>query len=670
MAMFRYEPVPRDAGVEEALAAATHDAAWFLARQYGFGEFRGDDAATPVNVSIAQERHPLDNWRGDVTEEAAAGDATAEGDRWKPYDPSTMVLESLVEQELQDGPDARLSITGAIRWRRALAGAGLLGLLPAFARVCSFGPYGGLAPAALAATVRDRLPDPVALAKWLERIAARDEAAAEKFGVPSESREALASTAAQWLAWWKTRVPEPVEPAANTWDRNRMEYSFSVRASTLPEVELRAAEYHGGHLDWWAVDAPPARVPVAEAMVTRDQRKTIPTPAGYGGMPVARFWEMEDARIDFGSIDASPADLGRLLLVAFATVYDNDWFCAPLPTLAGSLSRVVECTVSDVFGGESVLAHATAEDADWNVYGLGETSGGAAMGGGSDSATPAPSPWFYRAASLSGGLESPPLESVLLLRDEQANLAWAVEETVADRADQPIDRYNRWIAGPPPGPVAVTPANGAAPAPAPPAPAAPPAAAAAADGATPAQPAAPPAPPAAADGTAPAPPAPAAPPAAADGATPAPPAPPAPADGATPAPPAPPAATDGAAPAPLPPPESAVPDRRTHYKVATEVPAHWYPLVPQSLADQESYRLHLVRLVRSEWAPPRPLGRLLTETDWVHEEEVPRSGIRVERSRQYARASDGTVHAWTTRRKRSGTGSGSSGLRFDVLEES
>lgn len=38
---FRYEPVPRDTGMEEALAARTADAAWFLARQYGFGEFRG-----------------------------------------------------------------------------------------------------------------------------------------------------------------------------------------------------------------------------------------------------------------------------------------------------------------------------------------------------------------------------------------------------------------------------------------------------------------------------------------------------------------------------------------------------------------------------------------------------------------------------------------------------
>ena len=42
-------------------------------------------------------------------------------------------------------------------------------------------------------------------------------------------------------------------------------------------------------------------------------------------MPAPRFWEMEDARFDPGAIDASRIDLGRLLLVDFATVYGNDW---------------------------------------------------------------------------------------------------------------------------------------------------------------------------------------------------------------------------------------------------------------------------------------------------------------------------------------------------------
>lgn len=559
MTMFRYEPVPRDTGMEEALAARTADAAWFLARQYAFGEFRGDDAASPVSVSLARETHRLDGWRGGV----------GTGGEWLPYDPATMVLEELVEREPGNGPDARLTLSGALRWQRALTAAGLVGLLPTFARVCPFATEGPLAPTGLPAAVRGRLPDPAGLAPWLARLAERDETAAKEFEAPDTAREALAGAAAAWLSWWHARVPADTPPGPPkpppAWNTRRMEYGFEVRASSLPGLELRAEEYRGGRLDWWALDGPVQPLPVSEAAVTRDRRKIVPTPAVYGGMPVSRFWEMEDARIDFGSVDASPADLGRLMLVAFATVYNSDWFCVPLPLPVGSLSRVVDCTVTDVFGAETSLRHATADDfIVWSLYGLGGpgTSGGIPPASGM---TQPPSPWFYRPAVVPGGLESRPVESVLLLRDEQANLAWAVEESVADRADEQVDRYDRWVATAPP-------------------------------------------------------------------------------------------------PAPLP------PDGNPRYRVVTQVPSHWYPLVPQALADQESVRLRLVGLARDAGDPQPALGRLLGETDWLYEEEVPRAGIRVERTRQYTRWQDGTAHAWTTRNRGSGSGGGSSGLRFDVLE--
>ncbi|WP_043475826.1 hypothetical protein [Kitasatospora sp. MBT66] len=585
--MFRYEPVPRDIGVEEALAARIGDAAHLLARQYAFGEFAGDDAASPVDVALAQEIHLLDGWRPGSPGVDGDGDGEGAGDGegdWQPYRPGRMVLEELVEQEPAAGPDARLTLAAGLRWRRELASAGLAALLPAFATTCPCTVDGPLAPAPLGAAVRSRLPDPVALAPWLARLVDRDETAAKEFGAAAPDQEALAGAAARWLDWWTPRAPEgtpdapapvpdgvaPAPPPPVGWNPNRLEYAFAVRSSTVPELELRAQEYPGGHLDWWAVDAPPADIPVTEAAVTHEQRAVVPTPAIFGGMPASRYWEMEDARINFGSVDTSPADLGRLLLIAFTTVYGNDWFCCPLPSPVGSLSRVVHCSVTDVFGGATVLAHASLEDPEWNLFGLGEDRGGSAMGGGAGDGTgPPPSPWFYRAASLPAGLESPPAESVLLLRDEAANLAWAVEETVGDLAGEPLDRYARWVAARPPRPTA--------------------------------EPGDPPA------------------------------------------------------------------DR---YLLATEVPGHWYPLVPQPVdpAAPEQIRLRLAGLVRDENTPAQPLGRLLGEQQWLFEEEVPRSGVRVERSRQYTRWHDGSAHAWSARRKVSGTGSGSSGLRYDVLE--
>ena len=42
-------------------------------------------------------------------------------------------------------------------------------------------------------------------------------------------------------------------------------------------------------------------------------------------MPAARWWEFEDASVDFGAVDTAPDDLGRLLVTEFATVFGNDW---------------------------------------------------------------------------------------------------------------------------------------------------------------------------------------------------------------------------------------------------------------------------------------------------------------------------------------------------------
>ncbi len=66
-------------------------------------------------------------------------------------------------------------------------------------------------------------------------------------------------------------------------------------------------------------------------------RTTIPAPVTYRGMPAARFWEFEDARVDFGAVDAAPQDLARMLLVEFAITYGNDWFVMPIDLDVGSL---------------------------------------------------------------------------------------------------------------------------------------------------------------------------------------------------------------------------------------------------------------------------------------------------------------------------------------------
>jgi hypothetical protein len=71
--------------------------------------------------------------------------------------------------------------------------------------------------------------------------------------------------------------------------------------------------------------------------------------------------------------------------------------------------------------------------------------------------------------------------------------------------------------------------------------------------------------------------------------------------------------------------------------------------------------------------PILPLGRILepeTTPLRIHDEEVPRDGANVRRAWQLARDPSGRTHLWLGRRKGSGRGEGSSGLRFDAVEHS
>jgi hypothetical protein len=62
--------------------------------------------------------------------------------------------------------------------------------------------------------------------------------------------------------------------------------------------------------------------------------------------------------------------------------------------------------------------------------------------------------------------------------------------------------------------------------------------------------------------------------------------------------------------------------------------------------------------------PNQPAGSFEVH---LEEEEVPREGIVVRRTYQYARTPDGRAFLWAGRSKRPGRGEGASGLRFDAI---
>jgi hypothetical protein len=566
----RLEPRTRDEGMADGLAARVHDPLWLLTRQWQLGELLGEDAGSPVTVRARLAPTPLTRFH--------AGPMPDEGALGLPFDGRRLPLEAVVEREqitLQpDGVTRRFAVDAGQHFLRLLAQHGLDAYRQAYlARYALVAPAeansAGLDAAALRflRLMAGRVPDGLALRADLKAALHPDGGGAGQLpGQPpiaEVDRPAATQVAEAFLAWGDSFFTEPEEERQPAWVDARMEYAFAVGGhGAAGEEVLTAAEYTDGTLDWYTFDRLPdgsigaAGDPQSPILV----RTAIPSPVTYRGMPATRWWELEDAEVDFGAVEAGPEDIARLLLVEFAVVYANDWFLIPLALPVGQSYHLRSLVVTDTFGERRLLRPYTEVDgpaAPWRLFHL---SG-------------APDPALLLAPVLPASLEGPALEEVLFLRDEMANLAWAVERLIAGPHGRPVNRHEIGLAR--------------------------------------------------RAGTIP----PAEPPL-----------------------------------APL------------AYRLATQVPVHWLPLLPVHDEPAEPLRLRRALLLQGGpegLAEPEPLGRILLpgQSLDLHEEEVPRAGARVTRAFQCARASDGTTHLWLARRKGPGRGEGFSGLRFDVVEE-
>jgi hypothetical protein len=234
-----------------------------------------------------------------------------------------------------------------------------------------------------------------------------------------------------WSRWVETLFTEPEADSAS-WLSERLEYAFSV-GSRLGDREyvLTATEYSEGHLDWYAFDSN-LEVTLGGAQdnaVTETNRKIIPAPVSFRD-PAARFWE-SSCRVDFGSVDAGPTDLARMLLVELAIDFGNDWFVITVELEIGSLCRTKSLVITDTFGVQTLIksnSEAGDQNSIWRMFQISPTRG---------SGSPIPEPnLFFLPPSLISGISDQPIEEVLFLRDGMANLARAVERVIESPTEE------------------------------------------------------------------------------------------------------------------------------------------------------------------------------------------------------------------------------------------
>jgi hypothetical protein len=55
-----------------------------------------------------------------------------------------------------------------------------------------------------------------------------------------------------------------------------------------------------------------------------------PTPLSFRGMPLARWWSLEDRRVDLGQIKRSYLNILTMLLLEYYFIFSQDWYVIPV----------------------------------------------------------------------------------------------------------------------------------------------------------------------------------------------------------------------------------------------------------------------------------------------------------------------------------------------------
>lgn len=444
----RLEPRARKQDFDDVLKCAVHDPLWMLTRQWQFGEFQGEDTGSAIFAKIKMQctqitRYKSVNEPQETYSDSIPAEAKVESELPQ-LDYHCRVKTAAHFMKLLKNKFSAAVVVNAFNYHNYL-----LQLKKQYEIVFPEQINNADAHAATVRKLRMLVNNPLSSflaangAQWFDGVllyeAYRANATATVTALQlfSEHKNAVKQALDDYTVWFeKTYKPAHNSSGKGAWINEQLEYQFAVALPEqgAPNTVLKAEEYYSGDMEWYSFDvagageqpaglsgnAQPAELPlVSEKILT-----VIPTLAKFGGMPNPRWWQFEDGNVDLGNIDADTTDLSKLIVSEYALVYGNDWLVVPWSLPVGSLTAIPGIVITDVFGERALVKPAIQGDTDdWTAWGLFNLSRRQAD---NMKNIPADTRLFLPPCVVKTQ-ESEPVEEVHFIKDEMANMVWAIE---------------------------------------------------------------------------------------------------------------------------------------------------------------------------------------------------------------------------------------------------
>jgi len=418
---FRLEAVSRDRDNEDALAMRVADPLWMLGRQWQFGEFKGEDNGSPISVSV------------NCRKEAANFYSLANNEHRYPINETP--LEARVEAMQATPKDLRSKVRVGQKFEDLIREAFSATKANTFIR--NLRREFPLTRNEKLDGKSERFFDLMAGSVidggtlW-EQI--------QKNEFPGSNFSELTEVTQRLKEWYETLFLPPAADSA--WQSKQLLHKFKVHHqgnAAGEDFTLSAPDYQSGHLDWYSFDSADIGINNEESVVRIES--LIPVNASFAAMPDNRLFSFEDSQLDLSGMDLEKTDLVKMMLIDFSLVSGSDWYTIPIEMSLGELCWINSLEVKDVFGVTTIINN----DKDtgkflsddglkvWDVFKIRDKNVADFI---------AKDHFLLLAPATTFRMESNPLEEVLFLRDEFANMVWAIEKTVCSDLGKPTNGFD------------------------------------------------------------------------------------------------------------------------------------------------------------------------------------------------------------------------------------